>query len=102
VSDSVTRQIEVSINQLIVYFVIAIHGNWIPAIPAGMTDFLVLCELFCCSVSRLKLVAVFLNGSDSGAWERGKLWGLRRGNAGSDAPASTATPPNYATQPRQR
>jgi len=58
VSDSVTRQIEVSINQLIVCFVIAIHGNWIPAIPAGMTDFLVLGESFCCSVSRLKLVAI--------------------------------------------
>ena len=55
-------QISVSINQSIVCFVIAIHGNWIPAnprfaLPAGMTDFLVLGELFCCSVSRLKLVA---------------------------------------------
>jgi hypothetical protein len=25
------------LNQSIVYFVIAIHGNWIPAVPAGMT-----------------------------------------------------------------
>ena len=45
-----------------VCFVIAIHSNWIPAnprfaLPAGMTDFLVLGESFCCSVSRLKLVA---------------------------------------------
>jgi len=48
----------VSRNQLIVCFVIAIHGNWIPAnprfaLPAGMTDFLVLGESFFCSVSRL-------------------------------------------------
>ncbi|MEY3758998.1 MAG: hypothetical protein RIR39_489, partial [Pseudomonadota bacterium] len=64
--DSVIRQIEVSINQSIVCFVIAIHGNWIPAnprfaLPAGMTDFLVLGESFSCSVSRLKLVAKCLN-----------------------------------------
>jgi hypothetical protein len=36
-------------------FVIAIHGNWIPAnprfaLPAEMADFLVLGELFCCSL----------------------------------------------------
>ena len=48
-----------------VCFVIAIHGNWIPAnprfaLPAGMTDFLVLGESFCCSVPRLKLVALFV------------------------------------------
>ncbi len=43
-------------------FVIAIHGNWIPAnprfaLPAGMTDFLVLGQSFFCSVSLFKLVA---------------------------------------------
>ena len=26
-----------AINQSVICFVIAIHGNWIPAIPAGMT-----------------------------------------------------------------
>ena len=30
-------------------------------IPGGMTDFLALGESFCCSVSRLKLVAIKIN-----------------------------------------